>query len=114
MVLEVSYTARERFWLWTLALIGVVGLNGAFVYGLVARPDALGSAITNPVAVAFIVEAMVLMGVLAYLLGKWRVSQVHWGWFVVLSLLGGIAFALPVALLWTRPDGRPEVDRRRA
>lgn len=114
MVREVSYSPRERFWLWTLALIGVIGLNGAFVYGLVARPDALGSAITNPVAAAFIVEALVLMGVLAYLLGKWGVSQVHWGWFVVLSLLGGMAFALPVALLWTRPDGSPEGARSRA
>jgi hypothetical protein len=104
MMREVSYTPRERFWLWTLAVIGAVGLNGAFVYGLVARPDVLRSAITNPVAAAFIVEAMVLVGVLAYLLGKWGVSQMHWGWFVVLSLLGGLAFALPVALLWTRPD----------
>jgi hypothetical protein len=111
MVREVSYTRRERFWLWTLALIGVVGLNGAFVYGLVARPDALGSAITNPVAAAFILEAVVLMGVLAYLLGKWGVSQVHWGWFVVFSLLGGMAFALPVALLWGRPAGSPKNAR---
>ena len=102
MVREVSYSPRERFWLWTLALVGVVGLNGAFVYGLVARPDALGAAITNPVAAAFIVEALVLMGVFAYLLGKWGVSQMHWGWFVAMSLLGGLAFALPVALLWTR------------
>ena len=114
MALMVSYSARERFWLWTLALTGVVGLNGAFVFGLVARPDALGSAITNPVSAAFIAEAVVLMGVLAYLLGKWGVSQVRWGWFVVLSLLGGIVFALPVALLWTRQDGRHEAGRRRA
>ena len=102
MLHEVSYTPGERFWLWTLAFIGAIGLNGAFIYGLVARPDALGSALTNPIAVAFILEALVLMGVLAYLLGKWGVSRVHWRWFVVLSLLGGLAFALPVALLWAR------------
>jgi len=105
MLREVSYSQRERFWLWTLAIVGAVGLNGAFAYGLFARPGALGSAMTNPVAAAFIVEALVLMGVLAYLLGKWGLSRVHWAWFVVLSLVGGLAFALPVALLWARPGG---------
>jgi len=99
-----TYTARERFWLWMLAVVGLVGLNGAFLYGTVARPDAMHAALTNPVSAAFIVEALLLMFVFAYLLGKWGVSRVSMTGFVILSLVGGLAFALPVALLWRRSD----------
>ena len=100
------YTARERFALWLLGAGGLVGLNGAFVYGLIVSPGSLRAALSNPVAVAFILEALALVVVLAYLLGKWGLLRIRWGWFVVLSLLGGLAFALPVALLWRQPrDG---------
>jgi len=34
------------------------------------------------------------------------VSSVHWMWFVVLSLAGGLAFAVPVVLLWTDRERR--------
>lgn len=99
---RVEYTARERFWLWLLAVVGLGGVNGAFLWAVASRPDSLRAALTNPVAAAFILEALVLVGVLAYLLRRWRLSRLHWGWFVLLSLLGSIAFALPVALLWSR------------
>ena len=102
------YSARERIWLTVLAVAGAAGLNGVFVWAVLARPDALTSALTNPVAAAFIVEAFVLVGALAYLLARWRVSTVHWAWFVVLSLLGGIAFALPAVLLWSTRDSSPQ------
>ena len=96
---QVQYSPRERFWLWTLAIFGLVTVNGAFVYGLF-QPAALAEAMTNPLALAFILEALVLVGVIAYLLSKWGVSGMSWQWFVGLSLLGSIAFALPVVLLW--------------
>ena len=96
---EVQYSPRERFWLWTLAVWGFLIVNGAFVYGLF-RPGALAEAMANPLALAFIVEALVLVGVIAYLLSKWRVSRMSWWWFVILSLLGSMAFALPIVLLW--------------
>lgn len=104
------YSQRERFWLWVLALVGIAGLNGAFLYGLASRPDALSAALTNPVSAAFMIESFILVGVLAYLLRRWQVSQLHWGWFVILSLIGGIAFALPMVLLWS---GRSDDTVRR-
>jgi hypothetical protein len=85
----IVYTARERGALWLLAILGGVGLNGAFVYGMLARPGALEAALVNPIA-------------LAYLLPRWGVTTRSRLAFVVLSLLGGVAFALPVALLWKR------------
>lgn len=95
----ITYTARERFWLWTLAVFGRVVANGAFVYGFLFESNALAEAMANPLAAAFIVEALVLTGVFAYLLRRCGVSRLSWRWFVALSLLGSMAFALPVALL---------------
>jgi len=96
---DVGYTRRERIALVLIAAVGFFLVNGAFVYAVVSRPELLSSAMANPVASAFVVEALVLAGLLAYLLHRWRVSRVHWAWFVVLSLVGSIAFALPVVLL---------------
>lgn len=100
MGVHVIYSRRERFWLWALAVFGFVGVNGVFVYGLVFRPSLLQAAMSNPVAVAFMVEALVLVGLLAYLFARWGVSRLGWGWFVFLSLVGSMAFAIPVVLLF--------------
>ena len=96
-----QYTSRERVWFLILAFVGFAGLNGVVIWALLARPDFVWSAVHNPVASAFIAEAFLMVGLLAYLVARWRVSQVHWAWFVFLSLVGGIAFALPMVLLWS-------------
>lgn len=102
MKYAMEYSRRERFWLWCLAVFGFFAVNTAFLYGLLFEPDLLLAALTNPVSAAFVVEALVLMGVFAYLLTKWGVGRLRWWWFVVLSLLGSMAFALPIVLLWPR------------
>ena len=72
---DVSYTSRERALLSALALFGFVALNGAFFYGLLVAPSAMTQALTNPVALAFIIEALLLVPVFAYLFAKWQVSR---------------------------------------
>lgn len=96
---EIEYTSRERLLLWIVAAAGFAVVNGGFIYGLLQR-EVLEQALTNPVAVAFMIEAFLLVGVFAYLLTRWGVSRLSWWWFVLLSLLGSMAFALPVVLLW--------------
>ena len=105
MEIDVTYSRYERSWLGLLAIFGVVGINGAFAYGLL-HPDILRAALTNPIAAAFIIEAMVLVGVFAYLFRKWGVSRLQWAWFVFLSLAGSMAFALPIVLLFPRRGRR--------
>ena len=100
----VQYTSRERIWFIIVALVGFAGLNGVFVWALLARPETVWAAFQNPVAVAFVLEAFIMVGLLAYLVARWKVSQVHWAWFVFLSLVGGLAFALPAVLLWSASE----------
>lgn len=95
-----DYSPKERIFLWVLAGISFFGLNMAFGYGLFFEPSAITGALKNPIAFAFICEAFLLMGALGYLLSKWGVSKLHWGWFVFLSILGSMGFALPIILLW--------------
>jgi hypothetical protein len=98
----IEYTPGERFGLKVLGAFGFLVVNGLFAYGMVFQPDALTAAMTNPVAVAFVAESLVLMGVFAYLFEKWGVSRLGWKWFVALSLIGSMAFAIPVVLLYPR------------
>jgi hypothetical protein len=63
------------------------------------HPDWMSAAMQNPVSLAFMLEALILAGVLAYLLNRWQVSGIHWALFVVFALAGGVGFALPLVLL---------------
>jgi hypothetical protein len=84
-------------------------LNSVFVYGALVRPDSPVEAFTNPIALVSIVESFLLLGLFAYLLRKWDVLRLRWGWFIALALAGSMLFALPVALLWRRrqESGKP-------
>jgi hypothetical protein len=102
MPAEIEYTPKERFWLIALGAFGFLVLNTVFGYALVFQPESLVAAFTNPVALVFIVEAFLLLGVFSYLMRKWGVLQLRWGWFVFLALLGSMIFALPIVLLYPK------------
>ena len=104
----IEYTPGERFSLFMLGAFGFLVVNGAFIYGMLYQPDALWAAMTNPIAAAFVAEALVLVGVFAYFFEKWGVSRLGWKWFVALSLIGSMAFAIPIVLLYPRRPGTPE------
>lgn len=104
------YSRKERVALWALAGLGLLGINGTYLYGLFFVPGAHAEALGNPIAVAFMIEAFLLLGLLAYLLAKWRVTRLNSGWFVGLSLLGSIVFALPTVLLWGKRGPRRPRD----
>lgn len=99
---EVAFSPGERRVLWCVALLTLFGLNGVFLYGLFFRPAALSAALTNPISLAFVLEALLLMFVVGWLFARWGVSRLGFGWFVLLSLIGGLGFAIPVSLLWGR------------
>jgi len=109
MIEQIEYTKSERVFLWCLGAFGILGVNTAFLYGLLIQPEMMTEALKNPIALAFMTETMVLMLVFAYLLSKWGVAKLSWRWFVLLSLIGSMAFALPVTLLWSKP-GRAEAE----
>src|SRR5262245_34578059 len=113
--MDIEYTNRERMVLWSLAIIGVAALNGVFLWALFARPELVASASSNPVSAVFMMEALLLAGLLSYLLPRWGVSRMPWPWFLALALAGGLLFAVPLAVLWQRRRADrhdPEVHAR--
>lgn len=96
----IEYSRNERIALIALGALGAVVLNSVVVYCAIFRWDLFVEAHFNPVSAVFIAEACILMCFWAYFLRKWGVARLGWGWFIVLSLLGSMAFAIPVVLLW--------------
>ena len=107
MSFDIGFGRGERIALWTLAGVGLFGLNGIFLYGLFVRPELHEAAVRNPVALTFMVEAILLMLLLAWLFHRWRLTRIHWLGFVALSMLGSLAFAVPLALLFPRREAKP-------
>lgn len=50
----------------------------------------------NPLAAAFMLDAFLALGLLAYFFSVRPIGPVKWYWFVLLSLLGGLAFSIPL------------------
>jgi hypothetical protein len=82
-------------WLLLLAIFGLLVPNGIFVYWLMAEFHGVGDILKNKLALGFIIEAFVVMFLLAYWFAKNPPGKVKWYWFIVLSLIGGIGFGIP-------------------
>lgn len=82
-----------------MAIAGLFGLNGVFVYAAVNQPDLLLSAARNPISLAFMLEAFVMVGFGAWIIHGLKMERPGWPAFVVFSLLGGLAFSVPLFLL---------------
>ncbi|MGE0815822.1 MAG: hypothetical protein AB7O28_13800 [Vicinamibacterales bacterium] len=81
-----------------LALFGLTVPNGLFVYWLVADFTTVGAVLANRLALAFILDACLATGLLAYLFAVRPPGPLRWPWFVALSLLGGLGFSIPFYL----------------
>lgn len=81
-----------------LAFFGLCVPNGIFLYYSLVRPDVLGAALANPVALVFIAEAFILMFLFAWLIRRQGLRSPGWFAFVVLSLVGSMVFSIPAFL----------------
>jgi Na+/citrate or Na+/malate symporter len=106
----ITLSPREATVLAALAGFGLLVPNGVFLWYFFARPETVRSAFANPVALVFIGEAFLLMFLFAWLLGRLGSRRpTRWS-FVGLSLLGSLAFSVPLAL-WLNFRGK-DIDQR--
>ena len=82
-----------------VAIVGLFGLNGVFVYYALLQPDVLAAAVRNPVSLVFMLEAFLMVAFAAWGIRLIGFKRPGWLWFVVLSLAGGLAFSVPAFLL---------------
>ena len=78
-----------------VALFGLIVPNGLFLYWLLVEFPGIEAVLQNRLAVAFMLEAFLLLVLLAVYFARRPIGPVRWGWFVVLSIIGGLGFGLP-------------------
>lgn len=97
---EERASRADTTWLLVLAIIGNLAPGLLFLYGLFHDySSSIVGALSNPVALAFLLDLVISTFLLAYLFARKPLGPVKWPWFVVLTFLGTLAFAIPL-FLW--------------
>ena len=100
-------TRNEAATLAVLALAGLIVPNGIFIYFAATDPALLRAALANPIAAVFIAEAFFMMFLFAWLIGRAGIRTPGPFMFIVLSVIGSMAFSVPAAIYLTLKDNRP-------
>jgi len=108
MTVTRNTTDAETRWLLAAAAVAYGALNFGVVYGLVHRELSL-AVVDDPVGLAAVLAAIPLVLTLAWTFARGRFARLQWGWFAAFALIGGLVFALPVAVLW--PAEKPALPR---
>ena len=102
-----------------IAILGLIFPNGLYLYWVSTRFDSVSAALNNELAVGFIIEAILITMIVAYRFHVSPLGKVRIHWFVILSLVGGVGFAVP-AFYWLnkrtrakkKAEARGEAKRR--
>jgi hypothetical protein len=84
-----------RSFLLAIAVFGLVVPNGMFLHWLFTSYHGLAPVLQDELAMAFILDAVLALVVLALYFARFPLGRVGWPWFVLLSILGGLGFSIP-------------------
>lgn len=83
------------------ALLGFVVFNLPYLYFAILQPEVQRAALGNGIALVFMGEALYLLLLFALLMGLLGLKRPGWLFFIAMSLLGSLAFSVPLQLyLW--------------
>ena len=91
-------------WLVFLAVVGLLVPGGLFLYWVLHDYSSLAAALSDRMALAFFIDLLMSTFLLSYLFARKPLGPVKWPWFLALSLLGTLAFSIPlfIWLNWRR------------
>jgi fatty-acid desaturase len=92
------FTPTNEKFLIVLAIFGLLVPNGVFLYYFLFAPSVLHAAFANPVALVFMLEALLLMIFFAWLIHHRGFRSPGWLAFIIMSLVGSMAFSVPAFL----------------
>lgn len=84
------------------AVVAFLGPNGLYLYALFTDPSLNQQALGNPVALAFMIEAMMLLGLFLWYVHRETRSLAQVGLYLLLSFAGSLAFSFPLFLYLRR------------
>jgi hypothetical protein len=99
---------RRQIALISIALFGLLVPNNLFLYWAFHDNGGWAEVVHNKLALAFMLDAFLALGILAYFFAVRRIGAVKWYWFVVLSLVGGLGFSLPM-YWWLNERGKKNI-----
>lgn len=105
-----AFTKKQETFLLVLAIFGFIVPNGCFLYYSLTAPAIVSAALNNPVSLAFIAEAFLLMFLLAWLIRQSGYRSPGWLAFIVMSLVGSMAFSVPAFLYFASRKKRSTSD----
>jgi hypothetical protein len=88
-----------------ISLFGLLVPNGIFAYWLFTDFTGLAEVAGNTLAVSFILDAFLAVGLLGYFFAVRPIGAVKWYWFVILSCMGGLGFGIPFYWWLNRRSG---------
>jgi hypothetical protein len=99
----IKLSKKQQILLWCISVIGLIGVNGLFLYALVFIPEQITSAFNNVISIAFILEALLLLLLLCFLVSVVKFKSPGWPGFLLLSILGSLAFSIPFSIImWNK------------
>ena len=87
------------------ALLAFLGPNGLYLYTLFTHPELNTAALGNPVALAFMIEAMMLLCLFLWFVYTRTQSIKQVVIYLGLSFLGSLAFSFPLFLYFQKRNG---------
>ncbi|MEQ8352819.1 MAG: DUF2834 domain-containing protein [Leptospiraceae bacterium] len=87
-----------RIVLLLIAIAAAIGPNGIYLHALMTQPELNARAMANPVAQAFMIEAMMLLALFLWYVFKRTGSLLQVLIYLVLAFLGSLAFSFPMFL----------------
>jgi len=78
-----------------IAAFGFVVPNGFFIYWLLYDFNGIEPILENRLAIGFILDAFIILALLAVHFARTPPGRYGWPWFVGFSIAGGLCFGLP-------------------
>lgn len=103
MNIQKSFPAKDfspvtRTVLLLIAIVAALGPNGLYIYSSIQDPELNQKALANPVALAFMMEAMVLLAIFLWFVFQRTRSVIQVIVYLVLTFVGSLAFSFPFFL----------------
>lgn len=95
---SVRVSAGQRRVLFAVAGLAFLGPNGMYLYFAMTQPGLNWEALSNPISLAFMIEAMMLLGLFLWYVFLTTRSWAKVGLYLALAFLGSLAFSLPYFL----------------
>lgn len=105
--LKIPQTARII--LLILAILAAVGPNGVYLYSIVTDPGLNQAALENPVALAFMIEAMMLLTLFLWYVYYRTKSWLQVLLYLLFAFLGSLAFSFPL-FMFNQSQPKPDVE----